>query len=475
MDILELKAREIRHKIINKEISARDVVDAYIEHIEYVDNDINAYITVDKEGARAQADKIDEKLANGEPLGRLAGIPIAIKDNIVTKDMKTTCGSKMLENYMSPFDATVVEIIKKEDGIIIGKTNMDEFAMGSSTEKSYFGPTKNPLDLNRVPGGSSGGSAAAVASKQAAIALGSDSGGSVRQPASFCGLVGLKASYGRISRYGLIALANTLDTIGILAKDTEDAAFMLSVLAGYDEKDPTTVDMPLELDNLDMDLKDVKVGIPKELFELEMEDIVRENIEKIIQLIKDKGGRVEELSLPNLKYAYESYLILLSAEASGNLARYDGLRYGHRAKEYKSLDELYIKSRTEAFGDEVKRRIMLGTHVLREGNREEYYLQALKVRSLIIKDFEEAFKKVDLLISPTSPSLPFNLASKVENPKEMYEADLFTVPVNLAGLTAISVPLYNDITLPIGLQIIGDKFREEDVLKFGLAIERLVK
>ncbi|NLY44759.1 MAG: Asp-tRNA(Asn)/Glu-tRNA(Gln) amidotransferase subunit GatA [Tissierella sp.] len=477
MDILDLKARDIRDKIINREITATEVVEAYIKHIEEKDKDINAFITVDKEGARSQGARIDEKIKNGEELGRLAGIPIGIKDNIVTKDMVTTCGSKMLKDYVSPYDATVVEIIKKEDGIIIGKTNMDEFAMGSSTETSYFGASKNPLDMKKVPGGSSGGSAAAVASNQVAIALGSDTGGSVRQPANFCGVVGLKPTYGRISRYGLVPLANTLDQIGVIAKDTEDAALMLSILSGYDEKDPTSVsmDLNLNLESTEVDIKKIRIGIPKELFDIEIENQVKDNFFKTIELIKENGGMVEEVSLPNLKYALETYLLISNAEASANLARFDGLRLGFRAEDYETLDELYIKSRTEAFGEEVKRRIMLGTYILREDHAEDYYMQALKVRTLIRNDFEKAFENVDILLSPTSPTLPFNLGDKIENPVDMYKGDLFTVPVNLAGLCAMNLPLFNGDRLPIGIQIIGNKFGEEDIINLGLAIEGMVK
>ena len=480
MDILDLKARDIRDKIINKELTAGQVVEAYLNHIEEADKDINAFITIDKEGARAQAARIDEKIQNGEEVGRLAGIPIGVKDNIVTKDMRTTCGSKMLENYISPYDATVVEIIKKEDGIIMGKTNMDEFAMGSSTETSYFGATKNPLDMNRVPGGSSGGSAAAVASKQVAIALGSDTGGSVRQPASFCGVVGLKPSYGRISRYGLIPLANTLDQIGVLAKDTSDAALALSILSGRDEKDPTSgsIDMIEDFEFKPSELalvKGMKIGIPKELYDIDIDSNIKDSFLKTIELIKENGGIVEEISLPNLKYALETYLLISNAEASANLARFDGLRYGFRAEGYETLDELYIKSRSEAFGEEVKRRIMLGTYILREDHAEDYYMQALKVRTLIRDDFHKAFKNVDIVLTPTSPILPFKLGDRIKHPVDMYKADVFTVPVNLAGLCAMNLPLSGDPSLPIGIQIIGNKFEEESIVNLGLAIERMVK
>ena len=480
MDILDIKARDIREKIINRELTAGQVIEAYLNNIEEVEDEINAFITIDKEGARAQAQRIDEKLKNGEELGRLAGIPIGIKDNIMTKDMKTTCGSKMLNNFVSPYDATVIEIIKEEDGIIIGKMNMDEFAMGSSTEASYFGATKNPLDKELVPGGSSGGSAAAIAAKLVAIALGSDTGGSVNQPASFCGVVGIKPSYGRISRYGLVSLANTFDVIGILAKDTLDAAFLLSVLSGYDEKDPTTVtkNMPIDLKYKgygENAFENIKIGIPKELFDVEIDDYVKENFLKTIELIKENGGTVLEVSLPNLKYALESYLLISNAEASANLARFDGLRYGHRAKEYDTLDELFIKSRTEAFGEEVKRRIMLGTYILRKDHAEDYYMQALKVRTLIREDFDRAFVDCDVLITPTSPILPFKLGLKNKHPVDLYKADLFTVPVNLAGICSMNVPIFNGQDLPIGIQLIGNKFKEEDIINLGFAIERMVK
>ena len=479
MDILDIRARDLRDKIINKELTAGQVVEAYIKRIEETEEEINAFITIDKEGARNQAAIIDKKILDGEKLGKLAGIPIGIKDNIVTKGMKTTCGSKMLENFLPPYDARVIEIIKKEDGVILGKMNMDEFAMGSSTETSYFGPTKNPFNEKLVPGGSSGGSAAAVAAKQVAIALGSDTGGSVRQPASFCGIVGVKPSYGRISRYGLIPLANTFDTIGILAKDTLDAAYMLSILNGYDEKDPTSINEDMapnfEYKFLDKDiLKDIRIGIPKELLDVKIDDYVKENFDKTIDLIKENGGKLIEISLPHIKYAIETYLLTSNAEASANLARYDGLRYGHRAEEYETLDELFIKSRTEAFGEEVKRRIMLGTYMLREDHAEDYHLQALKVRTLIRNDFEKAFEDCDVLLTPTSPTLPFELGTKSKHPVDMYKSDLFTVAVNLAGICAMNLPIPGE-GLPIGFQIIGNKFNEEDMINLGAAIERMVR
>lgn len=482
MGILDIRARNIREKIVNNELTAGQVIEAYLNNIEKHEDEINAFITLDKEGARAQAAKIDDKLRNGKELGRLAGIPIGIKDNIMTKDMKTTCGSKMLENFISPFDATVIDIIKAEDGVILGKMNMDEFAMGATTETSYFGSTKNPLDMELVPGGSSGGSAAAVAAKLVAIALGSDTGGSVNQPASFCGVVGLKPSYGRISRYGLVPLANTLDVIGILAKDALDAAFLLSVLSGYDENDPTSISQEIapnyecNVPSND-DLETIRIGIPKELKDIEIDDYVKENFFKTIELIKEKGGQVVEVSLPNLDYALETYLLVANAEASANLARYDGLRYGYRAKEYDTLDDLFIKSRTEAFGDEVKRRIMLGTYILREDHVEDYYMKALKVRTLIREDFDKAFEECDVLITPTSPRLPYRLASRGEENQavDFYKGSLFTIPVNLAGICAMNIPVFNDGSLSIGVQLIGNKFKEEDIVSLGHSIERMVK
>lgn len=480
MDILDIRARDIREKIVNKQLTAGQVIEAYLNNIEKYEDEINAFITIDKEGARAQAAKIDEKFKNGKELGRLAGIPIGIKDNIMTKDIKTTCGSKMLENFISPFDATVIETIKAEDGIIVGKMNMDEFAMGATTETSYFGSTKNPLDLELVPGGSSGGSAAAVAAKLVAIALGSDTGGSVNQPASFCGVVGLKPSYGRISRYGLVPLANTLDVIGILAKDTLDAEYLLSVLSGYDENDATSISEDIapdfECNILKNDaLETIKIGIPKESGNIEIDDYINENFIKIIELIKEKGGKVVEVSLPKLDYAFETYLLVANAEASANLARFDGLRYGHRAKEYDTLDELFIKSRTEAFGDEVKRRIMVGTYILREDYAEDYYMQALKVRTLIREDFDKAFAECDVLLTPTSPRLPYKLGSRREQEIDFYKGSLFTVPVNLSGICAMNIPIFNNGGFPIGIQLIGDKFQEKDIVSLGYAIERMVK
>lgn len=480
MKIVDLKARDIREKIVSKELTALEVVEAFLEHIENTDKDINAFISIDKEGAKEAALRIDDKIKKGEKVGRLAGIPIGIKDNIVTRDLRTTCGSKMLENYQSPYDARVVEIIRKEDGIIIGKTNMDEFSMGTSTETSYFGPSKNPLDKDLVPGGSSGGSAAALASKQVALALGSDTGGSVRQAASFCGLVGLRPSYGRISRYGLVTLSNTMDQIGVLARDIEDAGLFLSVLAGYDENDPTSVDLDIA-PNLDFkadgiaDIKAMKIGVPSELESLGIDKEVMEAFNKAIETIKDQGGHVEEISLPHLEYALETYLLISNAEASSNLARFDGLRYGYRAEDYETLDELYVKSRTEGFGDEVKRRITLGTYILTKSHAEEYYKKALKIRTLIREDFDKAFEGVDVLLLPTSTCQPFKLGERLPNPVDMYKMEEATIPASLAGLPAMSIPINHKASLPTGLQVIGKKFREEDVLKLGLAIERMVE
>lgn len=473
MDITKGTAMEMRERIINKEISARELVKAHMDRIEEMEGKINAFITVTKEEAFKKADLIDAKIKNGEDLGALAGIPIGIKDNIITEGIRTSCGSKMLENFIPPYEATVVDKINKEDGIILGKTNMDEFAMGSSTETSYFGTTKNPLDLERVPGGSSGGSAAAVKSNEVALSLGSDTGGSVRQPASFCGVVGIKPSYGLVSRYGLVSLANSFDQIGVMGRNVKDAALMLQVIVGHDAKDSTSTDMERinYLDDLNEDIRDMKIAVPKEFFEIDMDNRVRENVEKAIKVFEELGGKVEEISLPNSKYGLPTYYILSTAEISSNMSRFDGIRYGYRAKEYNSLDELYMNSRSEAFGKEVKRRIMVGTYALSRDHTEDYYKKALKVRTLIKNELDEAFKKYDIILSPTFPHLPFKIGERINDPVNMYKADCFTILANLAGICALSIPCGYIEGLPVGLQIMGDRYKEIDILKAAYAFE----
>ncbi|WP_353093231.1 Asp-tRNA(Asn)/Glu-tRNA(Gln) amidotransferase subunit GatA [Tissierella praeacuta] len=480
MDITKLSAFEMRKKIHEKEISSRELIEAHFNKIDEMEKDINAFISLNREEALKAADRVDEKIKNGEGIGLLAGLPIGIKDNIMTKDLRTTCASKMLENFIPPYDATVVEKIKSADGIIIGKTNMDEFAMGSSTETSYFGPTKNPVDLERVPGGSSGGSAAAVKAGEVALALGTDTGGSIRQPASYCDVVGIKPTYGIVSRYGVVPMANTLDQVGVFGRDVKDAVFMLSSITGYDKKDSTSFNNPegtiifgsfpekIDFNNY---LKGMKIGFPKEFFNEGVDDSIKEQTTKSIKILESLGAEVDEISLPHLEYGLSTYYIISTSEISSNLARFDGVRYGYRAKEYTTLDELYINSRTEAFGEEVKRRIMLGTYSLSRGYADQHYKKALKIRTLIKKDFDKAFNKYDIIISPTSPMLPFKFGEKTKDPLSMYMADLFTVPVNLAGLCAMSIPCGYVDGLPVGLQIIGDRFKEANIIKAGLGFE----
>ena len=481
MDIVNISVRELREKLEKNEITCREIVENYLRRIQEREPDINAFISVEGEKALLQAEKIDKKIEKGEKLGRLAGIPIAIKDNISIKNTKTTCGSKMLENYNSPYDATVVEIILEEDGIIMGKTNMDEFAMGSSTETSCFGKTKNPLDLERVPGGSSGGSAAAVSAGEVLIALGTDTGGSVRQPASFCGVVGIKPTYGSISRYGIVPLANTLDQVGIFGKTVEEASLMLDVLVKYDQKDSTSakVDLKISEDIFKLEnpeiIKALSFAIPKELMEIEMDDEIRENFQKTVDIIRENGGNIQEISIPSLKYALETYHLITNAEASANLARFDGLRYGYRTENYETIDELYKNSRGESFGAEVKRRIMMGTYILSAGYADKYYLKALKLRTLIKKDYDRAFEKYNIILTPTSPKMPFKFDENKEDPVAMYMSDLFTVPINLAGVCAMTVPFKGREGLPTGIQVIADRFKEEEMIRAGLLIERLVK
>ncbi|NLY76861.1 MAG: Asp-tRNA(Asn)/Glu-tRNA(Gln) amidotransferase subunit GatA [Tissierellia bacterium] len=473
MDIISLSALEMREKLLNGEISCREIVQAHIDNIEKIEPEINAFVTLTKEKALKKADIVDEKIRNKEEVGILAGIPVAVKDNISTKGIRTTCGSKMLENYIPPYDATVVERIEEEDGIIIGKTNMDEFAMGSSTETSYFGPTKNPIDTTRVPGGSSGGSAAAVCAKEAALALGTDTGGSIREPASFCGIVGIKPTYGLVSRYGAVPMANSLDQIGPFGRNVLDAALLLQAIAGHDPKDSTSMDLE-RVDYLNQivdEVKGMRIGIPKEYMEIEIDESLKEKIINAVNMLESLGAELEEVSLPNLKYSLPAYYIISTSELSSNLSRFDGVRYGYRTEEYNSLDELYKKSRSEAFGEEVKRRIMLGTFSLSKGYADDYYKKALKIRTLIKNDFDKAFKKVDVLVGPTAPSLPFELGS-ISDPVTMYKSDSFTVAINLAGVCALSMPCGSVDGLPVGLQMIGDRFKDINILKAAYALEK---
>ena len=478
MNITELTVHELQEKIKNKEITITEINEAYIKQIKEKEPEVQAFITELTEEGMAQAKKIQERMDNGEELGDLAGIPIGIKDIICTKGVKTTAGSKMLENFVAPYDATVMNKINAEEMINLGKLNMDEFAMGSSTEHSYFKKTRNPWDLSRVPGGSSGGSSAAVAANMVPWALGTDTGGSIRQPASLCGIVGLKPTYGAVSRYGVIAYASSLDQVGVFTKDVQDCAILLNVISGHDEMDSTSVDVG-EKDytkSLQKDIKGLKIGVPKEFYGEGINPEVRASVESAVTKYKEMGAEVEEFSLDVSQYALATYYIISCAEASSNLGRYDGIRYTYRSPEAKTLKDVFKKSRSEAFGAEVKRRIILGTYVLSSGYYDAYYKKALQVRTLIMNQFNKAFEKYDVLITPTSPTTAFKMGEKTTNPLEMYMADICTVSINVAGLPGISIPCGVDSQgLPIGMQIIGNKFEEETILKAAYAFEQEIK
>jgi aspartyl-tRNA(Asn)/glutamyl-tRNA(Gln) amidotransferase subunit A len=428
---------------------------------------LNAFLSVFQDRAMTHAREVDRKIAGGNA-GRLAGMVIAIKDVICMKDERATCGSRILENFVSVYDATVIRRLLEEDAILIGKTNMDEFAMGSSTENSAFGPVKNPVDESRVPGGSSGGSCVAVAGGMAHTALGTDTGGSIRQPASFCGIVGLKPTYGRVSRYGLIALSSSFDQIGPFANSVADAARVLEVIAGHDKNDSTSAEMPVPsyVDALDKNVKGLKIGVPFEVMQEGVQPEVRQAVERVLDHLREGGATVEEIVMPHFQYTISAYYILMTAEASSNLARYDGARYGYRSPGARDLIESYVKSRSEGFGEETKRRIMLGTYVLSAGYYDAYYLKAQKVRRLIQKDFFDAFRSVDCIVMPTAPTTAFRFGEKVDDPLQMYLSDVYTVSANLAGVPAISVPAGSDNAgLPIGVQFIGKQFDEQTILK----------
>ena len=478
MNIAELTVHELQEKLKNKELTIKEITKAYTDRMDEKEKDVQAFVTVLKDEANKKAEEIQSKIDNGEIKGELAGIPIGIKDNICTKGIKTTCSSKMLESFFSPYDATVMEKINNENMIDLGKLNMDEFAMGSSTEHSYFKKTKNPWNLNKVPGGSSGGSAAAVASNMVPWALGSDTGGSIRLPASFCGVVGLKPTYGLVSRYGLIAYASSLDQIGTITKDVKDAAMLLNVIAGHDERDTTSINKEKVdyLKALKNDVKGLKIGVPKEFFGEGINEEVKQALQQAIETYKELGAKVEEFSLDIAKYSLASYYIIACAEASSNLGRFDGIRYTYRTKEFKNLKEIYKKSRSEGFGPEVKRRIILGTYVLSSGYYDAYYKKAQQVRTLVMKEFNKGFEKYDVILTPTSPTVAFDIGSKSSNPLEMYLADICTVSVNIAGLPGISIPCGVDKSgMPIGMQLIGNKFYEETILNAAYTFEQKIK
>ena len=475
MDITELTVHELQDKLENKEITVTDITKAYIENIKKKEEKIGAFVTILEDEALKNAEEIQNKIESGEIKNSLAGIPIGIKDNICTKGVKTTCSSKMLENFISPYDATVMEKINAENMVMLGKLNMDEFAMGGSTEYSYFHVTRNPWNLNKVPGGSSGGSAAAVAANLVPWSLGSDTGGSIREPASFCGVVGLKPTYGLVSRYGLVAFASSLDQIGPITKDVKDCAMLLNVIAGHDERDSTSANVEKQdyVKALKNDVKGLKIGIPKEFFGEGINQEVKESLEKAIEKYKELGAEVEECSLDIAKYSLAAYYIIACAEASSNLGRFDGIRYTYRTKEFSNLKELYKKTRSEGFGPEVKRRIILGTYVLSSGYYDAYYKKAQKVRTLVMNEFKKAFEKYDILLTPTSPTVAFDIGSKSNNPLEMYLADICTVSVNIAGLPAISIPCGKDAEgMPIGMQLIGKRFDEQAILNAAYTFEQ---
>jgi aspartyl-tRNA(Asn)/glutamyl-tRNA(Gln) amidotransferase subunit A len=464
--------RQTQEALRQGEISCAKRVDDYLTRIN-VATSLNAFLAVFPDHARTRAQEIDIKIKNGTA-GKLAGVVMAIKDILAMQGERLTCGSRLLENFVSPYDATIIKKLEDADAIIVGKTNMDEFAMGSSTENSAFGPVKNPLNSEYVPGGSSGGSAVAVAANLAMAALGSDTGGSIRQPAALCGVVGMKPTYGRVSRFGLVAFASSLDQAGPFANSVEDVARILEVICGHDERDSTSADVPVEEFSkfLDGDVRGNVVGLPKEYLSDGVQKEIREAVADAKERLQNAGAIIKEVSLPHTKYAIATYYIICTAEASSNLARYDGARYGFRAEGAKSLEEMYVQSRSEGFGVEVKRRIMLGTYVLSAGYYDAYYRRAQKVRTLIRHDFEQAFKECDVLLTPTTPTTAFKLGEKTADPLEMYLADIFTVSVNLAGVPAISIPAGADAQgLPIGLQIIGKAFDEKTVLQMAHFLE----
>ena len=475
MELYEYSLEELSGMLARKEVSAVELTASVLRRIEAVDGRIGAYLEVDGEGARAQAEAADRRLSEGRDVSPLTGIPIGLKDLLSTRDMKTTCSSKMLADYRPEYDATVVEKLKQAGAVLVGKLNMDEFAMGSSTENSALQQTVNPWDFSRVPGGSSGGSAAAVAAATAIAALGSDTGGSIRQPASFCGVVGFKPSYGRVSRYGLVAFASSLDQIGPLSLTVADAALLFEAVAGRDERDSTSVEEPVPdcYGNLREDIRGLKVGIPREYFAAGLDPEVKSAVEKAVAELKGAGAEIVEVSLPHTDYAVATYYLIATAEASSNLARYDGVKYGFRAPA-EDLKEMYLKTRSQGFGDEVKRRIMLGTYALSSGYYDAYYRKAQQVRRLIRDDFDRVFDNVDVLAAPVCPTPAFAFGEKIDDPLAMYLSDILTIPVNLAGLPAISVPCgLSGAGLPIGLQLIAPAFAEEVLLRAAWHYEQL--
>lgn len=474
MRLYEKPAHVLHDMLVNKEITSVELTQDVLQRIDEVEGDVEAYLTITREEALKQAAAVDERIANGEEISFLEGIPGAIKDNICTKGVKTTCASKILEHFVPPYDATVMTKIKAENPVLLGKVNMDEFAMGGSTENSAYHVTHNPWNLNCVPGGSSGGSAAAVAAGTAIWALGSDTGGSIRQPASFCGVVGMKPTYGRVSRYGLVAYASSLDQIGPLTRDVTDCAHLLNIIAGHDEMDSTssTADVPDYTKSLVEDVKGLKIGLPKEYFVKGMDPEVEQAVRAAIEKYKELGAEVVEISLPHTEYAISTYYLIAPAEAATNLERYDGVSYGERV-DGEDLVQMMTNTRDEKFGEEVKRRIMIGNYALSAGYYDAYYLKALKVRTLVQQDYMEAFKKVDVIMAPTAPTPAFKIGEMIADPLQMYLQDVCTVPLNLAGLPGISIPCGKSSKgLPIGLQIIGKALDEATLIRAAYTYEQ---
>lgn len=489
MDITSMTAVELGKKLRERELSVAEAVNAFFEQIDRVEGDVHSFVTLNREGALKRAEEVQKQIDGGMLTGPLAGVPVAVKDNLCTKGMLTTCCSKMLENFKPTFTAEAVCNLEKAGAVILGKTNMDEFAMGSTTETSYFGVTRNPQNLNHVPGGSSGGSCAAVAACESPYALGSDTGGSIRQPSSFCGVVGLKPTYGTVSRYGLIAYGSSLDQIGPIAKDVTDCAAILEVIASYDSKDSTSIDRLKYPEGAGLnhagydfmsalvnDVSGMRIGIPKDYFGDGLDTEVKEKILSAVKLMEDRGAIVEEFDLSLVKYAIPAYYVIASAEASSNLSRFDGVKYGYRTEEYEGLHNMYKKTRSEGFGAEVKRRIMLGSFVLSSGYYDAYYLKALKTKALIKEAFDRAFASFDVIIAPAAPTTAPELGKSLSDPLKMYLGDIYTISVNLAGLPGISVPVGEDSKgLPIGMQLIGNCFDEHKIIRAAYTLEQTRK
>ncbi|HAJ44581.1 MAG: Glutamyl-tRNA(Gln) amidotransferase subunit A [Parcubacteria group bacterium GW2011_GWC1_43_61] len=481
MNLKNLTIKEAHKLLEDKEITSVELTRAHFDEIKKRDGDIHAFLSLAEKEAMAAAKKVDAKITKGEPIEMLAGVPAAIKDNILIRGAKTTAASKILENYIAPYDATVIKKLKEEKAIFIGKTNMDEFAMGGSTENSAFGPTKNPVDLERVPGGSSGGSAAAVKAGFSVYALGSDTGGSIRQPAGFCGVVGFKPTYSAVSRHGLMAMASSLDQIGSITKCVDDAAIVFEAIRGSDELDSTSANM--EWQNYwdkPADIEDIKIGVPREYFTHGLDPEIEKNIKAVISKLEKEGAQVKEISLPYSEWALAAYYIIMFAEVSANLARYDGMKYGlstiHNSQfTIQKLSDVYFESRGEGFGAETRRRIMLGTYILSAGYYDAYYTRAQKVRKLIKQDFDRAFETIDAIITPTSPTTAFKLGEKTQDPLSMYLADIYTISVNLIGAPGISIPIQEVNNLPVGLQLIGNNFEDIKLLKIAKIIETMNK